>query len=250
MQATPLNPGLVAPLSAPGMAWRDAAERNNHRRAAANRENAAHSTGPRTEAGKLRSSRNAISHGLTSRAAVLPTEDLDAYLHHCAQFGAEYQPKTITEQHLVQELADTSWRLNRIPRLEAEALSRAQNPPSEEAAIAFDIVDAHRALASLGLHSQRLSRQFQKALATLRELQQERRRQEECDLARAASLLQLHKHKDLPFAPADFGFVFSNSEIEQHGRRLALENEALHFEHVLFSAPPPLARTASTLAAN
>jgi hypothetical protein len=45
------------------------------RRAAINRANSAHSTGPRTESGKQRSSLNALSHGLTARTAVLPTED-------------------------------------------------------------------------------------------------------------------------------------------------------------------------------
>ena len=52
------------------------------RRAATNRANSAHSTGPRTESGKQRSSQNALSHGLTARTAVLPTEDPDTYQRH------------------------------------------------------------------------------------------------------------------------------------------------------------------------
>jgi len=48
-------------------------------------------------------------------------------------------------------------------------LDRATNPPSDQAAVDFDIVDAHRALATLGLHGQRLSRQFQKVSENLRE---------------------------------------------------------------------------------
>jgi len=43
---------------------------------AANRANAAKSTGPGTPEGKQRSSRNAVTHGLFSRAAVLPGEDV------------------------------------------------------------------------------------------------------------------------------------------------------------------------------
>ena len=66
------------------------------RRAAVNRANSAHSTGPRTESGKQRSSLNALSHGLTARTAVLPTEDPDTYQRHIQQFLDEYQPANST----------------------------------------------------------------------------------------------------------------------------------------------------------
>jgi hypothetical protein len=185
------------------------------------------STGPRTAAGKQRSSHNALTHGLTSRSPVLATEDPVAYQQHCRQFHDEYQPATPTETQLTQELADTAWRLNRIPTLEAALLDRASNPPTEQDRIDFDIVDAHRALATLGLHYQRLSRQFQKALDHLREIQSERRLQQERDLKRAAALLELHKHKGIPYDPTELlseaGFVFSKDHIEHvlisHGTR-------------------------------
>jgi hypothetical protein len=143
-------------------------------RTAINRANAQHSTGPRSDAGKQRSALNALTHGLTARTAVLPSEDPAAFEQHRRQFLDEYRPATPTETQLVHELADTAWRLNRIPLLEADLLTRAANPPSEEARIAFDIVDPHRLLASLGLHGQRLSRQFQETLIQLRGLQAER----------------------------------------------------------------------------
>jgi hypothetical protein len=56
-------------------------------RAATNRANSQHSTGPRTESGKQRSSQNALRHGLTARTAVLPTEDPEAYQRHLQQFS-------------------------------------------------------------------------------------------------------------------------------------------------------------------
>jgi hypothetical protein len=204
------------------------------KRAGVNQANAQHSTGPRTDAGKQRSALNALSHGLTARSAVLPSEDPAAYEQHCRQFRDEHQPATPTETQLVQELADTAWRINRIPLLEANLLNRAANPPDEEARIAFDIVDAHRLLASLGLHGQRLSRQFQKTLEQLREIQTDRRERERRDLRDAAALLELHKQKEIPWEPADSGFVFSKDQVELFAQRQKLLNQSRHIEYVRF----------------
>ncbi len=160
---------------------------------------------------------------------VLRTEDPAAYQRHCRQFFDEYQPATPTETHLTQELADTAWRINRIPALEAALLDRAANPPTEQARIDFDIVDAHRALATLGMHYQRLSRQLQKTVDHLREIQSERRREQERHLKRAAALLELHKHKGIPYDPAELfsedGFVFSKDQVEAFSQRLMRLNE-------------------------
>jgi hypothetical protein len=207
-------------------------------RTRANRANALLSTGPRTAAGKQRSSQNALSHGLTSRSPVLATEDPDAYQLHCRRFLDEYQPATPTETQLTQELADTAWRLNRIPSLETALLDRAANPPSEQARIDFDIVDAHRALATLGMHGQRLSRQFQKTLDMLREIQADRAERQRRELKDAAAVLELHKHKGVPWQPADHGFVFSKDQVEAFSQRLILLNESRHIEHVRFHMQP------------
>jgi hypothetical protein len=227
---------------APATPTTDSVDRWLQRRASINRANSQHSTGPRSTAGKQRSSQNALTHGLTSQSPVLASEDPAAYQRHCHQFLDEYQPATPTETQLTQELANTAWRLNRIPLLEAALLDRAANPPSDQAAIDFDIVDAHRALATLGLHGQRLSRQFQKALEQLREIQAERRHQHDRDLERAAALLELHKHKGIPFHPVAFGFVFSKNQIEAHAQRLMRVNESRRFEYVLFHMQPPMQR--------
>ena len=182
-------------------------------RTRANRANAAHSTGPRTESGKQRSSLNALSHGLTARTAVLPTEDPDTYQRHIQQFLDEHKPATPTETQLVHEIANTAWRLNRIPLLEAELLSRAPNPQS--------LIPQ---LATLGLHGSRLSRQFQKALDQLRYIQDERRRLERRQLTEAAELFLRHQRKGLPWEPADAGFVFSKEQVERHAQYLIRQN--------------------------
>ena len=208
-------------------------------RAAINQANSLHSTGPRTAAGKQRSSLNALRHGLTAASPVLPSEDRAAYETHRRRFFDEYRPATPTESQLVTELADTSWRINRIPLLEAEVLARASAPVPPEDEITFDIVDAHRLIANLSIQGHRLSRQFQKCLATLLEIQTGRAERERRDLKDAAALLELHNHQGIPFEPADHGFVFPKSQIERHALRLRGLTAARHIEHVLFDMPPP-----------
>jgi len=210
-------------------------------RAAVNRANAQHSTGPRTEAGKQRSSLNSLRHGLTAHTVVLPSEDPAQYETLRRQFFDEYQPATSTETQLVQELIDTAWRLNRIPLLETDLLARVTpNPPNEQAAIAFDIVDAHRLIANLNLQGARLSRQFQKALDKLREIQAERFERERRDLKDAAALLELYKHKQQPWEPSDHGFVFTKQQVERAADRMLRQNEARHVAYCRFQHPPQL----------
>lgn len=212
---------------------------SNIQRAAINRANSGHSTGPRTGAGKKRSSLNALSHGLTAQTAVLPSEDPAAFEQHCRQFFDEHQPATATETHLVQELADTSWRLKRIPLLEADILARAQSPAPSPEPPAFDIVDAHRLLAGLGLHGARLSRQFQKALQQLREIQLDRRERQHQDLKDAAAILEFRKNKELPWEPADDGFVFSKDQVERAAQRMLRQNESSTTKHIRFGHSNP-----------
>jgi len=215
--ATPTQAQPTPPTTDPVDRWLE-------RRAAVNRANALHSTGPRTDAGKQRSSLNALSHGLTAASPVLPTEDRAAYEGHRRSFFDEYKPATPTESQFVQEVVDTSWRLNRIPLLEAAALARALPPADSEQEVTFDIVDAHRILATLGLHSSRLSRQFQKALEQLRDIQEERRRLEKRQLRDAAEILMRHQRKGLAWEPVDDGFVFSKELVERHAQYLMRQN--------------------------
>ncbi len=202
------------------------------RREAINRANSEHSTGPRTQAGKQRSSQNALRHGLTSRTAVLPTEDQAVYEQHCHHFRDEYQPANATETQLVQQLADTSWRLNRIPLIETELLAQAPSPES--------LVPQ---LSSLGLYSSRLSRQFQKTLDQLITIQSDRKHQERRDLRAAAELLELHKRRGISWQPADHGFVFSKDQVERHDELLMRQNEAHHCAWARYEMPPTLMRS-------
>src|SRR6202795_314540 len=199
-------------------------------RAAINRSNAQKSTGPRTEAGKQRSKLNALRHGLTGQTVVLPTEDHSAYERHSQSFLDEYHPKDATETQLVQSLIDTSWRMNRAATVETNLFSLGiiemeerlhANHPEAEAALAMALAfrEHMRAFASISINSQRLARQFERTLALLRQIQAERRANEERQLNQAAKILKMHKDENLPYQPTDDGFVFSSAEIETFMRR-------------------------------
>ena len=183
-------------------------------RAEINRANAQHSTGPKTPEGKHRSSLNALRHGLTGQIIVLPGDDLEAYQRHVDSYVNQCKPKGAIEAQLVQTLADTAWRLNRVSALEnnlltlgmvrvPDQLTEAPEQVQQSLSIAASLESETRALANLSLHGQRLSRQFEKTLALLKELQDERRPEEQYHLNRAANLVQMHELEGEPYDPAD-----------------------------------------------
>ena len=134
-------------------------------RAEINRANSQFSTGPRSASGKANSSRNSFKHGLYSTQLVLPSEDpaeLDALR---ADLRAEHQPANETEAILVNELAEQFWRLRRMRRLEAEALSDHQKMENWFKSGFLSLIQRTMASAERGFH---------KSLSSLRQLQKDR----------------------------------------------------------------------------
>src|SRR5580658_4877797 len=180
-----------------------------------NRANAQHSTGPKTEAGKQRSSQNALRHGLTSQIVVMPTEELEAYQLHLKSFTEEYDPQGATESTLIQALADASWRLNRVVALETNLL------------MAGDLESQAKALANLSMHSQRLSRQFERTVNQLRQLQEIRRAKENDDLHDLLNIMEMVESTGETYDPSEDGFVFSQPQIDAAIRTRRRKNLAL-----------------------
>ena len=218
----------------------------NTTRAEINRQNAQHSTGPKTQEGKHRSSLNALRHGLTGQIIVLPGDDLDAYQRHVQSFVTQCQPKGAIEAQLVQTLADTAWRLNRVSALEnnlltlgivrvPDQLSEAPEQVQQALSIAASLESQTRALANLSLHGQRLSRQFEKTVALLKRLQADRLPDDQYELNQAANLVQMHELEDEPYDPAEDGFVFSTEEIQavldRRDRDARAESAAAYLAH-------------------
>jgi hypothetical protein len=91
---------------------------------AANRANAANSTGPRTPEGKLRSSQNARKHGFTAtNFAVVRLEDLNEVAHLREDLIETYRPVNSQELFALERVALAQQAILRAARLEAGFLS-------------------------------------------------------------------------------------------------------------------------------
>src|ERR1700682_6125289 len=85
---------------------------------AANRLNSIKSSGPASPKGRVRSSLNALRHGLTARVVVLPSEDMAAYHAFSTEIVDSLDAQTPVERQFAQTIADNQWRINRIRSIE------------------------------------------------------------------------------------------------------------------------------------
>jgi hypothetical protein len=178
---------------------------------AANRANAKLSTGPASDAGKAKSSLNALKTGLTGRTILLPDEDPQLYQAHVESFFDEWKPAGERERSLVQAIAETEWRLMRIPTLEAGIYDLGQlefaelfldEDPTRRARLikAKILMTYQRQFNNLSIQENRLCRRREKDTATLRQLQAERKQPEEQEKESAL--------------PSEIGFEFSTEQKE------------------------------------
>ena len=98
---------------------------------AANRANAAKSTGPKTPDGKARSSQNALKHGFTaSTFAVVRLEDLQEIANLKSDLVAVYQPVNAQELFALERMALAQQAILRAARLEAGLFTTSLNDNS------------------------------------------------------------------------------------------------------------------------
>jgi hypothetical protein len=100
----------------------------SERKLAANRANAReHSAGPKTAAGKAKSSRNSYKHGLCSQHLLRPgpqeAQDREAYEQLATSVRNHYQPEGAIEEFLVEKIVTEMVRYARIIGHEQKALN-------------------------------------------------------------------------------------------------------------------------------
>ena len=84
----------------------------------ANRKNALLSKGPKTDLGKLNSSKNSLKHGLTAKQLVIG-ENLKEFEQYRDQMIEELKPVGILQEQVVFKIIDVGFRLRRIGKIEA-----------------------------------------------------------------------------------------------------------------------------------
>ncbi len=102
-------------------------------RAPASRRNGARSQGPRTAAGKARTARNALKHGLRAPArAALDDENASEFRAFQAAAQAELAPSRTLQSELVERIVTAAWRARRGDRLEAALLGCHLGPDDRD----------------------------------------------------------------------------------------------------------------------
>ncbi|MDO8616107.1 MAG: hypothetical protein Q7T33_10310 [Dehalococcoidia bacterium] len=83
-------------------------------------------TGPKTPAGKARSSRNAVKHGFLSVAPVIPDLESEAdWWSYRSDILESLEPVGQLEETLAGRIAEYLWRLRRVPVFEARKVAVA-----------------------------------------------------------------------------------------------------------------------------
>jgi hypothetical protein len=202
----------------------------------ANKQNAQHSAGAKTQAGRQASSMNALKHGLTAVAACLPGDNAQDYQDMVASHFTRHSPLGDEECEVVQLIADNAWRLHKVTSREAAIFDVGR---TEYSGMFFpEIEDTTRRLAleeaklsliyakdlkNLYLQERRIRTHHKEDLARLKALQIERiekqKREEKEAIARNEAAVQRVRDavdkcrsQKIPFNPPDFGFDFTTEE--------------------------------------
>jgi len=156
----------------------------------ANRQNAQHSTGPKTPGGKARAALNALDHGLRARIIIEDTHAITGeraapFAALLADLVAQIAPVGVLESHCVETIALSIWRLRLVIRKELDLVAEVDSedgldilvPPLGfdgepiPAPAAVRPLPHPEKLLPLIRYEAHLDRQMRRALALLQQLQ-------------------------------------------------------------------------------
>jgi hypothetical protein len=117
---------------------------------AANRRNAQHSTGPRTEEGKAAVRLNSLTHGLRAEDSLLPGEDEQAFEDLRQAFHQQHDPQGPAELFCVEKMLLSFWRNRRIAKIETDLYMQFYPSKPEQSKNMDGVLGRSFAIDSLG----------------------------------------------------------------------------------------------------
>ena len=164
-----------------------------------------HGGGPKTDAGRARSSQNARTHLIFANIETLPHEHREHFERIHEALIEQFHPQTATEEIFVRDLAETQWRKGRVLNAETKAIKHADDHGEP----------ADKAMERLGRYSGNLTRQFQTTLKSLKEERGPRIETLKNEWREAVLLRDFYNRKGIDWDPADDEFVFSKEDLDR-----------------------------------
>jgi hypothetical protein len=152
------------------------------------RANGAKSRGPLSPGARAISAQNSLRHGFTAcNTTLLKCENPDEFAATVDHYFDAHQPTTLAEEDLVNEMISARWRIRRLRVVETRLvdLEMIKNTPAVEKkhvepdaithlAEGFrNLIEDARSLSLLSRYESRLSRMYDRAYRTLREIRAE-----------------------------------------------------------------------------
>ena len=202
---------------------------STQKQTAANRLNAQSSTGPTTEAGLNRSSRNSTVHGFTGQTVVVSPAEKPAYEAFVAAMLAEHNPETLESTELLYNYIDLRWSIQQITIQQNNILAiqniiTAQHLETGDFAAMDAALEAGtRRLKTLGIYEQRRRKAVKDTFEQFEALERQHQERVEEQLEQASDIYLSHKITGKSWDPKEFGFDCSLADIEDYLDRIAQE---------------------------
>jgi len=108
----------------------------------ANRQNAAHGTGPTSSAGKRRSAKNALKHGIFAKELLLSDEEKPEFEELNSSLRSQFKPATAMQEIAFGRVTCACWRCRLATRLEMNRIKKYSDLDLAEGRTAESTPDA------------------------------------------------------------------------------------------------------------
>jgi len=142
----------------------------------ANRSNAQHSSGPKSEQGRAIISQNALKHGVFSKQILLEGESKKEFEALKIEFHEQFHPRGFLEHLFCERALAAAWRLSRVTQMESMLINHATRKSFDSSGM-IEVLGGYQGdeLSLLSRYEISLEKILFRSLAELRALQNARK---------------------------------------------------------------------------